>query len=201
MTHDRPNSETANTTHANARVVAMCVAVLAAMGGLTAASVPLYRLFCQVTGYDGTTQRADSAPVKVIDRLVTVRFDANVAPGLNWQFRPMQRDVTLKLGEVTTIRYFAKNLSKRTITGNATFNVTPESTGVYFNKIECFCFTETKLAPGESLEMPVVFFVDPQMADSEETSSVRTITLSYTFYAADDEEPVAAAPAKRASGG
>ncbi len=140
------------------------------MGGLTAASVPLYRLFCQATGYDGTTQRAESGPVKVIDRLVTVRFDANVAPGLNWQFHPMQRDVTLKLGEVTTIRYFARNLSQRTITGNATFNVTPESTGSYFNKLECFCFTETTLAPGEGLEMPVVFFVDPEMADSEETS-------------------------------
>ena len=170
MTHDRPASENAKAipgkvdatfpsgiatkqvdkaTGANTRIVVMCVAMLAAMGGLTAASVPLYRLFCQATGYDGTTQRAESGPVKVIDRLVTVRFDANVAPGLNWQFYPMQRDVTLKLGEVTTIRYFAKNLSKRTITGNATFNVTPESTGSYFNKLECFCFTETTLAPGE----------------------------------------------------
>jgi cytochrome c oxidase assembly protein subunit 11 len=167
--------------------------MVAAMGGLAYASVPLYRLFCQVTGYGGTTQRAESIGGEIIDREITVRFDANVSPGIHWQFEPMQREIKVKLGEVATARYRATNLSKRPLTGTATFNVTPESTGIYFNKLECFCFTETTLAPGESLEMPVVFFVDPEMVDSEEAGAVRTITLSYTFFAAPGRQPMAAA--------
>jgi len=185
----------------NRRIVAMCVAMVAAMGGLAYASVPLYRLFCTVTGYAGTTQRAESGPVEVIDREITVRFDANISPGLHWRFEPVEREVKLKLGEVATARYRATNLSNRALTGTATFNVTPESTGIYFNKLECFCFTETTLAPGESLEMPVVFFVDPDMADSVEAGSVRTITLSYTFFAVTGQEPLAAAPDEETRGG
>ena len=151
--------------------------------------MPLYNLFCRVTGYAGTTQVAvNSEGIRIIDREVKVRFDANIEKGFGWEFAPVQRDVALKLGETREIAYRARNLTDKPLTGTATFNVTPQSAGAYFNKIECFCFTETTLQPGEELIMPVVFFVDPDMADTEETRDIHTITLSYTFFERETEE-------------
>lgn len=177
----------------NVKIAALCLSLVAGMGGLAYASVPLYKLFCQVTGYGGTTRAVQSADgIKVIDRDMNVRFDANISGGLHWDFKAIQRDITVKLGEQVQIAYMAKNLSNKPLTGSATFNVTPQSAGAYFNKIQCFCFTETTLQPGEEMEMPVVFFVDPEIIDSVETKDIQTITLSYTFFPKEPtEQPVA----------
>ncbi|MEZ5871878.1 MAG: cytochrome c oxidase assembly protein [Nitratireductor sp.] len=179
---------------ANLRVAAMCLAFVAGMGGLAYASVPLYRIFCQVTGYGGTTQaRENSEGIAIVDRDITVRFDSNVSPGLDWKFYPETRSETLKLGEVGEMNFVVENHSDETITGTATFNVTPQNAGAYFNKIACFCFTDTVVKPGEKLEMPVVFFVDPELLDAVETRDIKTITLSYTFFQSDKpEKPLAA---------
>ena len=174
---------------ANRRVAVACVSAVAVMVGMAYAAVPLYNLFCRVTGYAGTTQVAvNSEGIRIIDREVKVRFDANIEKGFGWEFAPVQRDVALKLGETREIAYRARNLTDKPLTGTATFNVTPQSAGAYFNKIECFCFTETTVQPGEELIMPVVFFVDPDMADTEETRDIHTITLSYTFFERETEE-------------
>ncbi|MCO5134862.1 MAG: cytochrome c oxidase assembly protein [Phyllobacteriaceae bacterium] len=174
---------------ANRRIAVACVSAVAVMVGMAYAAVPLYNLFCRVTGYAGTTQVAvNSEGIRIIDREVKVRFDANIEKGFGWEFAPVQRDVALKLGETREIAYRARNLTDKPLTGTATFNVTPQSAGAYFNKIECFCFTETTLQPGEELIMPVVFFVDPDMADTEETRDIHTITLSYTFFERETEE-------------
>ncbi len=176
----------------NRMVVALSLAVVTGMFGLVAASVPLYRLFCQVTGFGGTTQRADAAGRTVGDRDVTVRFNADVNGRLPWRFHPEQLQMTLAIGEQGLAFYQATNLSARTITGTATFNVTPFKAGPYFSKIQCFCFTEQTLAPGESMDMAVSFFVDPTILDDPNLADVHTITLSYTFFeAADDGQPVA----------
>jgi cytochrome c oxidase assembly protein subunit 11 len=159
--------------------------LVAGMVGLAYASVPLYRIFCQVTGFNGTTQRAAAPPRQAGDQVIEVRFDANVSGGLNWSFRPEQLGVRLKLGEERLAFYRATNLSDRTITGSAVFNVSPPLAGAYFNKIQCFCFTEQTLAPGESQDMPVSFFVDPAIADDKDLVKLTTITLSYTFYPVD----------------
>ena len=172
------------------RVLAGCVALVAGMGGLAYASVPLYELFCQVTGYGGTTRRVENAGVQLSDKLVTVRFDANVSAGLDWKFYPAQRQVTARFGETVEVMYFAENLGDQTRTGTATFNVTPQQAGAYFNKLQCFCFTDTVVKPGEKLEMPVVFFVDPELIETEEGRDVKTITLSYTFFGTDGGKPV-----------
>ncbi|MEM7068930.1 MAG: cytochrome c oxidase assembly protein [Pseudomonadota bacterium] len=170
----------------NRRIVIMCLSMVAVMGGLAYASVPLYDLFCRVTGYGGTTQRAEnSLGVPVIDREVTVRFDANTASSLHWNFAPAQRQVTVKMGEQVVINYIAENLSDEPIVGMASFNVSPQSAGAYFNKIECFCFTDTYIEPGGTLEMPVVFYVDPDMDTADEVKALNTITLSYTFFESD----------------
>lgn len=175
---------------ANLRIVAMCLLMVGCMGGLAFASVPLYRLFCQVTGYGGTTQRAEQPTAPAIDKLVTVRFDANVRGGLGWKFEPQVRSVTVRLGETIQANYIAENTGTTASTGTATFNVTPQATGSFFNKIACFCFTETTLQPGEKMVMPVVFFVDPAILDEVETRGVHTITLSYSFFPV--EKPLAA---------
>jgi len=163
-------------------------ALVAGMVGMAYAAVPLYQIFCQVTGYGGTTQRAAAAPGAVqADRVIAVRFDATVNSALPWRFRPLQREIVVRPGEQTLIFYRATNVSDRAVTGTATFNVTPVKAGIYFNKIDCFCFTEQRLAPGESIDMPVSFFVDPEMLADRNVEEVKTITLSYTFFAAKTE--------------
>jgi cytochrome c oxidase assembly protein subunit 11 len=171
----------------NAIVVFGLVGLLAGSTALVVASIPLYRLFCQVTGYGGYTQRADVAPQAVPGKTVTVRFDANVNSGLHWQFQPEQPEMTLELGETGLAFYRVHNLTNERIVGTATFNVTPFIAGEYFTKIECFCFTEQVLEPGASADLPVTFFVDPKMLDDPETRDIHTITLSYTFYRAEDD--------------
>lgn len=160
--------------------------VVAGMLAMTYAAVPLYRLFCQVTGYGGTTQVASEAPREVLDRDITVRFNADTAPGLPWKFEPMQRDMTVKVGETGLAFYRAQNLTDRPIVGMATFNVTPDKAGQYFNKIHCFCFDQQRLEPGQSVDMPVTFFVDPSMAKDRGMNDVYYITLSYTFFPVED---------------
>ena len=173
----------------HAKVATICASVVIAMGALAFASVPLYRLFCQVTGYGGTTMKAEVAPTaeQVLDQTVTVRFDANVSGGLAWQFEPVDRVVTVKIGETAVVHYRAKNPTDQPLTGSATYNVTPDQAGIFFNKLACFCFTEQLLEPGQSIDMPVQFFIDPAMATDKDGRRIHTITLSYTFY------PVAAA--------
>ncbi|MDA1098091.1 MAG: cytochrome c oxidase assembly protein [Proteobacteria bacterium] len=158
------------------------VCVVFGMVGAAYAAVPLYRLFCQVTGFGGTTQVAAQAPAAVGERVITVRFNADTANAMPWRFRPQQRAVTVRVGEQTLALYEASNPSQRRIVGSATFNVTPAKAGAYFNKIECFCFTEQALLPGESVDMPVSFFVDPAISDDPNLDDVNNITLSYTFF-------------------
>jgi cytochrome c oxidase assembly protein subunit 11 len=164
------------------RVALWCTGAAIGMLALSFAAVPLYRMFCQVTGFGGTTQRAVAAPSTVLDHIVTVRFDANVAPGLGWRFEPVERTINVRLGENVLVFYRASNTSDRTLTGTASFNVTPDAAGAYFNKLECFCFKEQTLAPGETIEMPVSFFVDPAMLESKDARRISHITLSYTFH-------------------
>ncbi len=152
-----------------------------AMLALAFASVPLYRIFCQVTGFGGTTMRADAAPGAVAGQ-IGVRFDANIIATLPWKFVPEQETVRIHPGARTTIYYRSTNLAARSTTGQASFNVSPALAGKYFSKIECFCFTEQTLKPGESVRMPVVFFVDPKLRTDEATKAIDEITLSYTFY-------------------
>jgi cytochrome c oxidase assembly protein subunit 11 len=171
----------------NAIVAGLSLGVVAGMIGLAYASVPLYRLFCQVTGFAGTTQRAEQAAAPVPGTSITVRFDANVNESLPWSFAPEQSDVKLALGETVTAVYRVRNLSNVPLVGTATFNVTPFSVGPYFDKLECFCFARQRLAPGESADLPVTFFVDPALVDDPETAEIRSITLSYTFFRAPDE--------------
>lgn len=197
---------TSNRRGANVMIVAVCMAAVFGMLGASYAAVPLYRIFCQVTGYGGTTRSAvNSESIKIIDRDIAVRFDSNVSPALDWKFYPAQRSVSLKLGEVRTIHYYAENHTDRVLRGTAVFNVTPQQAGAFFNKLECFCFTETEIKPGEKLEMPVVFFVDPELVDYEETRDIRTITLSYTFFPSDKDggpiETSRSVTATRSSGG
>ena len=170
------------------RAVAARMALFAlAMLALAFASVPLYRVFCQVTGFGGTTMKADAAPGAVAGQ-IGVRFDANIDPALPWKFEPVQETVRIHPGARTTIYYRATNYTARSTTGQAIFNVTPESAGKYFSKIECFCFTEQTLKPGESVKMPVIFFVDPKLRDDPDTKHIDEITLSYTFYPVENPE-------------
>jgi cytochrome c oxidase assembly protein subunit 11 len=165
----------------NTRTALLMALIVAAMIGLAFASVPLYRMFCQFTGFDGTPQRAERAPGAVAGQ-VGVRFDANVHPGLPWRFEPEQTTVRVQPGAKTQIFYRAQNLSARKITGQAVFNVSPDQVGKYFKKIACFCFTEQTLKAGEAKDMPVVFFVDPAIKKDPDTKDIDEITLSYTFY-------------------
>ena len=165
------------------RVLAFsCAALVAAMVGAAYAAVPLYRLFCQVTGFDGTPRVAARPSDTVLDQIVTIRFDGNVAPGLPWRFEPVQTTVQVKIGENMLVFYRATNVSDRPVKGTATYNVLPEAVAVYFNKVQCFCFTEQLLEPGQTVEFPVSFFVDPQIVSDRDARSITHITLSYTFH-------------------
>lgn len=166
----------------NRMVVLASLAALLGMVGLVAASVPLYQLFCKVTGYGGTTRIAQAAPDTPLGRAITVRFDASVAKGMPWHFAPHQREMRVRLGEQVLATYTATNTSDKPVVGTATFNVTPDKVGRYFNKIECFCFTEQRLEPGQTVDMPVTFFIDPALAEDDLANEVATITLSYTFF-------------------
>jgi cytochrome c oxidase assembly protein subunit 11 len=159
-----------------------CGAFVAMMVGVSFAAVPLYSWFCRTTGFGGTTQVAKAAPAQISGRTITVRFDSNVAPGLPWSFEPERRTVDVRLGEVVTVYYAVRNESARVTRGQAGYNVTPPRTGAYFEKINCFCFTEQTLQPGEKRDMAVVFYVDPKLANDSEEDTVSNITLSYTFF-------------------
>lgn len=177
----------------NGMIAGMCLAFVGGMVGMAYAAVPLYAMFCQITGYGGTTQRVEQYSDRVLDREITVRFDANTA-GVPWDFKPVAREIKIKIGETTQAQYKATSLFTAPTSGRATFNVTPELAGAYFNKVECFCFTDTTLEPGASIDMPVVFYVDPDIVNVPELKDIKTITLSYTFFPLEREKPVAAAP-------
>ncbi|MFM5932263.1 MAG: cytochrome c oxidase assembly protein [Novosphingobium sp.] len=179
----------------NRKVGLMAAGVALAMLGLGWASVPLYRLFCQVTGLDGTTQRIseeEAKRIKVAAQTVSVRFDGNVDRNLPWKFGPEQITQTVRLGARTMAVYSAKNLSNRPVSGRASFNVTPEAAGKYFTKIECFCFTQQTLQPGQDVRMPVTYFVDPDILKDPDARAIEQITLSYTFH--EDRESAALSP-------
>jgi cytochrome c oxidase assembly protein subunit 11 len=167
-----------------------CLAVVVGMVGLSYAAVPLYDLYCRVTGYGGTPQRASVAPSVISDRMIKVRFDTNTDPALPWTFQAEQRSVQVKVGENRLVFFHAVNNSDRAIVGHATFNVVPDKAGRYFNKIQCFCFTEQKLDPGQSIEMPVSFFIAPEILSDRDGDNVQEITLSYTFYPAANQKAV-----------
>src|SRR5689334_17114399 len=181
-------------------VAASCGVFVAAMVGMAYASVPLYDWFCRATGFGGKPQIATSAPQGALGRSITVRFDANVLSGLPWRFVPEQNSVQARIGEVVTVNYLVTNLSARETAGQAAYNVAPSTTGAYFNKINCFCFTEQRLGPGEKREMPVVFYIDPALAKDSELDDLNTITLSYSFYALrEPAKPVAQGGTKSAT--
>jgi cytochrome c oxidase assembly protein subunit 11 len=165
----------------NIKVGVLAAALPVLMLGLAYASVPLYQMFCQATGYGGTTQRATKASDVILDRTVSILFDANVGGQLPWTFEPVQRRMDVKLGENALAFYRATNRSDKPVTGRAVYNVAPEAAGIHFSKIACFCFTEQTLQPGESVEMPVSFFVDPALATDKDANTISTIVLSYTF--------------------
>ena len=166
------------------RTLLLLLLYIGIMTGIAWASVPLYRMFCQVTGLNGTTQRGDEAP-GAVTREVRVDFDANVSPGLPWRFAPEATSETVKVGARDIAFFTATNRAAMPVTGTATFNVTPAVAGKYFTKIQCFCFTQQTLKPGETMRMPVIFYVDPKILDDEDARDIETITLSYTFYPVD----------------
>ena len=172
----------------NARLARRLVLVTGGMAGLAYASAPLYDLFCRTTGFGGTPLVANAGDRPVLDRTVKVRFDSNVDSALPWRFQPLEREVKVRLGEEHLTHYRVTNVSQRPLVGTSTYNVTPEPAGPWFNKIQCFCFTEQILEPGQAVDMPVTFFVDPSMADDPNMDDVKTITLSYTFFRAKDSE-------------
>lgn len=174
-------------TRRNAVTVLVLVSVLGAMLGLTFAASPLYRIICEAVGCGGTTHMATVAPDKVGSRVITVRFNTDIDPTLPWRFRPMQRAVRVRVGEKTRVLFRAENRTNRTITAIATDNVTPAKAGRYFNELACFCFTRQILGPGESADMPVTFFIDPNIVENHNLDDVATITLSYTFFRAKAE--------------
>src|SRR5947208_15521499 len=174
----------------DAAVAAACGAFVALMVGAAYAAVPFYNWFCRATGFNGTTQVATSRPTPApLERTIAVRFDSNVAPGLPWKFEPEQTEIEVKIGQVVTVFYTVTNQSARTTSGQAAYNVAPLTVGSYFEKINCFCFTEQTMAPGEKRQMPVVFYVDPAIAADHENDTLGTITLSYTFYPVKDPAP------------
>ena len=187
----------------DATVAAICGFVAVFMVGAAYAAVPFYNWFCRATGFNGTTQVATSAPSAApLARKIAVRFDSNVAGGLPWKFEPEQTEIEIKIGEVTTVFYKVTNQSARTTTGQAAYNVAPLTVGSYFEKINCFCFTEQTMAPGETREMPVVFYVDPSIVKDSDNDTLNTITLSYTFYPVRDPaaKPLAASETEKSKG-
>lgn len=164
-------------------IAAWCVLVVAGMVGASYAAVPLYRIFCQVTGFDGTPRRAEGPSQRTVEQTVTVRFDGNVAPELPWRFEPVQSTMTVKLGENAVATYRATNLSDKRIVATAAYNIFPEIAASYFNKIECFCFTEQVLEPGQTADLPLSFFMDPEIVGDKDGRRVTHVTVSYTFYA------------------
>lgn len=168
------------------KTIFLTVGIVFSMAVLVVASVPLYQMFCQVTGIGGTTRIAEYAPDVILDREVTILFNADVNGDLPWKFKPVQRRVTVKIGEEALIFYKAVNLSDKPVTGVATFNVTPFKTAYYFNKIECFCFTEQTLQPGEEVDMAVSFYIDPEFVEDEDVDEIKEMTLSYTFFPSKD---------------
>ena len=181
-------------------VAACCGVFVAAMVGAAYASVPLYNWFCRTTGFAGTPQVSEKAPDHILGRKIAIRFDSNVAPTLPWKFVPEQNEVTVRIGEVTTVHYKVINQAARQITAQASYNVSPPQVGGYFTKINCFCFTQQTMKPGETREMTVVFYVDPKITQDSDQDTLNTITLSYTFYPVKDPEtPVAEIPGKNPS--
>jgi cytochrome c oxidase assembly protein subunit 11 len=180
----------------NLAVALACSAFVVGMIGMAYAAVPLYSWFCRTTGFGGTTQVAVAGPGRVLDRRMTVRFDANVASGLPWKFEPERTSVDVRIGEVVTVLYRVTNEAKRETVGQATYNVTPPTVGAYFAKINCFCFTEQRMQPGETRDMAVVFYLDPSIVGDPEQDDLNTITLSYTMYPVrSPTKPLAQAPA------
>ena len=194
------NNKTAD--RSNRKVALICSTVFCAMVGVSFAAVPLYDMFCRVTGYGGTTQRVEQYSDVILDRTIKVRFDANTAVGVPWEFKPEQREIEIRIGETAEAIYLARNLADNANAGTASFNVSPALAGAYFNKLECFCFTEQVLQPGEAYEMPVQFFVDPEIINVPEMKNIKTITLSYTFHPlTKDVAEVQAEAAKNRIGG
>jgi cytochrome c oxidase assembly protein subunit 11 len=181
----------------NGATVVLLISVVAGMVGLSFASVPLYRLFCAATGFGGTTQRAETAPTRIAAGLITVRFDAQVAPGLDWEFRPLKSAVAVHPGAQNQIFFRAVNRTAESVTAQAVYNVTPTKAGIYFDKLQCFCFSSQTLAPGQSVDMGVVFFVDPDITTDPSTNELHSITLSYTMFRAPETEPPSALAAPR----
>ena len=176
-------------------VAACCGAVVVGMVGAAYAAVPFYNWFCRTTGFGGTTQVAEKAPEHIFGRTLTIRFDSNVTPGLPWKFLPEQNEIQVRVGEVATVHYKVVNEAAREIAAQASYNVSPPTVGAYFDKINCFCFTEQRLKAGETREMTVVFYVDPSILKDSDQDDLNTITLSYTFYRLrNPERPVAEAP-------
>lgn len=180
----------------NSRTAAMLVGIALTMGALAWAAVPFYSWFCKVTGYAGTPSTGRTATGEVLEEFVTVRFDANTAPDMPWKFRPLQNEMRLRIGETGMAFYEAYNPTDEVVAGTAAYNVAPDLAGYYFSKIQCFCFTEQVLQPHEKVEMPVVFFVDPELVKDRDAGRIRDITLSYTFYRTELPETASLAPAK-----
>jgi len=201
-TNDPTNSRPPQSTQRRDMLIAfLCGGVVATMVGASFAAVPFYNWFCRTTGYGGTTQRAHVAPTTTSQRVVTVRFDANVGPGLPWRFEPERNTIDVKLGQVVTVYYKVINEAARPIVAQAAYNVSPPTVGIYFEKINCFCFTQQTLKPGETRDMAVVFYVDPKLAEDSEQDGTNLITLSYTFYPVRaPEQPVAASTEPGKSG-
>jgi len=186
-------AESSNLDRKMQRTAFACVGIVVGMVGLAYASVPLYDLFCKVTGFGGTPIVRDENGSAIMDRTIAVRFDSNVAPGLSWRFSPEKPEVKVKLGETTTVYYKVTNTGDRPSTGIATYNVQPDLAGTYFSKLECFCFTEQTLQPGETLESAVVFYVDPRLVQDSDVKDLTSIPLSYTYFPSKGGKPVAEA--------
>ncbi|WP_262270069.1 cytochrome c oxidase assembly protein [Microvirga yunnanensis] len=184
-------ADTTNLQRKMHRTAFACVGIVVGMVGLAYASVPLYDLFCKVTGFGGTPIVRDANGSEIMDRTIAIRFDSNVAPGLNWRFAPEKPEVTVRLGETTTVYYKVTNTGDKPSTGIATYNVQPDLAGTYFSKLECFCFTEQTLQPGETLESAVVFYVDPRLVEDGDVKDLTSLTLSYTYFPSKGGKPVA----------